>query len=311
MRCKGRHAEHDPKLVIMTSKQAGSCRGSSIKFSFPQKGKSVFVKVSYEGISDLLLAQRAWEQVQQEHGIKANGDTSTASESESLATEVLPAHANTIIESGSVSSDDILAALQCVRPPEWHKNGATLRLPDDRPNASQLLTAIVHEFESCVQKQRAAAEIEDEAIASAVPPQLVMLTPMAAPQPASEQEQPLPFTLSNAANAPAIKPQKKSVRQRALPPVHLPPGVTLKQLGASEYYAELPCDRGTMLQIAGPRWRRMAEHLRPRALVVHNKVFQVKGLRDDVVHTVNMLFQEVQRFKSGAGKCEDVDIPHG
>jgi len=309
MRCKGRHAEHDPKRIIIMSKHAESCRGSSIKFSFPQKGKSVFVKVSYEGISDLLLARRAWEQVQQEHGIKANGDASTVSERESLATEALPTHTNTIIESGSVSSDDILAALQCIRPPEWHKNGATLRLPDDRPNASQLLTAIVHEFESCVQKQRVAAKIENEAVIAAVPPQLVLMTPMAAPQPAAEQEQLLPFTQSNAANAPAIKPQKKSVR--AMPPLPLPPGVMLKQLGASEYYAELPCDRGTMLQIAGPRWRRMAEHLRPRALVVHNKVFQVKGLRDDVVHTVNMLFQEVQRFKSGAGKCEDVDIPHG
>jgi hypothetical protein len=67
----------------------------------------------------------------------------------------------------------------------------------------------------------------------------------------------------------------------------------------------------------------MVDHLQPRALVERwckwDQAFHVKGARDDVVHTVNMLHEEIQRFKHGAGSRfkngtsdgEDFAIPHG
>ena len=63
------------------------------------------------------------------------------------------------------------------------------------------------------------------------------------------------------------------------------------------YLALVQCDAGTSKQIAGPKWRRMTEHLKPRALVerwckwVH--AFQVRGRLEDVVHTANMLYARI------------------
>ena len=123
-----------------------SHRSSSIRFALLQKGKSALVKVSYESSNDMLLAQRAWQQVQQDYV-------------------------------------NMVSALKCMNPPEWHKNGATLRLPDGHANAVQLLTAVAREFECCVHKQLARAEQKDYVVTAALPPQPVLSD--AAPSPAT------------------------------------------------------------------------------------------------------------------------------
>ena len=133
----------------MNSRLDSHRSSSSIKFALLQKGKSAFVKVSYESPSDMLLAQTAWQQVQQHY----------------------------------VS---MVSALKCMNPPEWHKNGATLRLPDGHANAIPLLTAVAREFECCVHKQLARAEEKDYVVTSALPPQTVLsdTPPSPAPNPA-------------------------------------------------------------------------------------------------------------------------------
>jgi hypothetical protein len=209
-------------------------------------------------------------------------------------------------------------ALKCIKSPEWHKNGATLRLPDGHPNATQILTALTRQFQTCVQKQLLCAEEDDAVVAPALPPQPVHAVPPATPLPdpvgSSDHRQRAPIPLSDSSNVRAATAKKKI--PRPMLPADVPPGVTLKQIGAAEYYAELPCDYGTMRQIAGSKWRRMVQHLKPRALVErwckYDNVFQVKGARDDVIHTVNMLYDEMQRFKSGEGRSEeDFEVPHG
>lgn len=141
--------------AIMNSR-IGSHRSTSIKFALLQKGKSPFVKVSYESPSDMLLAQNAWQQVQQ-HYI------------------------------------NMVPALKCIDPPacpEWHKNGATLRLPDGQANAIQLLTAVAREFECCVHKQLARAEEKDYVFASALLQETVLgdTAPSPAPNPVPRRE---------------------------------------------------------------------------------------------------------------------------
>ena len=296
------------------SARAESRRRSSVKFALVPKGKSVFVKVSYESLSDMLLAQRAWHLVRQKY--QADDDTSAVAGNIHVESELSPASA--AFDGESVSSDDFLSALKCIKSPEWHKNGATLRLPDGYCNASRLLTAVISEFESCVQQQLVAAEEEHSVVAPALPPPLAHAAPSPSPSPAVQplplvgQEQDKPLHPSTSAHVHAPTAKQKS--RRTLP-AQLPPGVSLKQIGAAEYYAELPCDNGTMRQIAGPYWRRMVQHLRPRALVErwcrYAHAFLIKGLRDDVIHTVNMLHEEIQRFKTGAGRSEGFEIPHG
>ena len=315
--CSRNSTRNNQPSAIMNAgdKSSGS---SNINFSLLQKGKSVFVRIGYVSISDMLLAKRAWLQVQQEQELEAEGDFTAAAGAAALSSETVP-HPSAVIDGDSVSSDDILAALKLIKPPEWHNKSATLRLPDGHSNASLLLTAVIHKFESCIQKQLAAAKEEDAAAAPVASPP-VHSGPSAAPQPASEQRQHRAFCLSDSTKIQSTKiPEMTEKSLRALPSVALPPGVTLKQLGAAEYYAELQCDRGTMIQIAGSRWRRMVEHLKPRAFVErwckYAKVFQVRGQRGDVIHTVNMLHQEIQRLKTGfkTGACisEEFDIPHG
>ncbi len=125
-----------------------SHRSSSIKFALLQKGKSAFVKVSYESPSDMLLAQTAWQQVQQHYV-------------------------------------NMVSALKCMNPPEWHKNSATLRLPEGHANAIPLLTAVAREFECCVHKQLARAEEKYPLVTTALPPQTVLsdTAPSSAPNP--------------------------------------------------------------------------------------------------------------------------------
>jgi hypothetical protein len=297
-----------------------SRRSSSINFALVQKGKSVIVKVSYDSAGDMLLAQRAWQQMQVAAG---GGDESAVDELRQCAAEAAHAQAGSIVDGDSVSSDTMATALKCIKSPEWHKNGATLRLPDGHANAIQILTTLARDFESCVQQQLARAEEDDAVAAPALPPRpLHAVSPAAAPQAAPLQvpvgspdhHQRALIPLSDSTNARAAAAKKNIAR--TVPPADVPAGVTLKQIGAAEYYAELPCDRGTMRQIAGSKWRRMVQHLKPRALVErwckYDKVFQVKGARDDVIHTVNMLFDEIQRFKSGEGRSEeDFEVPHG
>ena len=300
-----------------------SRRSNSIKFALVQKGKSVIVKASYDSTGDMLLAQRAWQQMQVAAGGTACGDKAAVDEFRKCDAKAAHAQECSIVEGDSVSSDDIAIALKCIKSPEWHKNGATLRLPDGHPNAIQILTKLARDFESCVQNQLKRAEEDDAVAAPALPPQpLHAMSPAAAPQAAPLQEpacssdhhQRALIPLSDSSNARAATAKKKIARPML--PADLPAGVTLKQIGAAQYYAELPCDHGTMRQIAGSKWRRMVQHLKPRALVERwckwDKVFQVKGSRDDVIHTVNMLHDEIQRFKSGEGRSEeDFEVPHG
>jgi hypothetical protein len=294
---------------------------SSIKFALVQKGKSVIVKVSYDSAGDMLLAQRAWQQLQVAAG---GGDESAVDELRECVAEAAHAKAGSIVDGDSVSSETMAIALKCMKSPEWHKNGATLRLPDGHPNAAQILTKLARDFESCVQQQLERAEEENAVVAPALPPPLLAVAPASAPQAApipdpvgsSDQvhHQRALNPLSDSSNARAATVKKRIARP--VLPADVPAGVTLKQIGAAEYYAELPCDHGTMRQIAGSKWRRMVQHLKPRALVErwcrYDKVFQVKGARDDVIHTVNMLYEEIQRFKSGEGRSEeDFEVPHG
>lgn len=142
-----------------------SRRSNSIKFALVQKGKSVIVKASYDSAGDMLLAQRAWQQMQVAAGGIACGDESAVDEFRKCAAEAAHAQASSIVDGDSVSSDNMAIALKCIKSPEWHKNGATLRLPDGHPNAMQILTQLARDFESCVQKQLKRAE-EDDAVAS-------------------------------------------------------------------------------------------------------------------------------------------------
>ncbi len=81
------------------------------------------------------------------------------------------------------------------------------------------------------------------------------------------------------------------------------------------YLALVQCDAGTSKQIAGPKWRRMTEHLQPRALVEcwckWGHAFRVRGRLEDVAHTANMLYDEIQRCKHGVSDVEDYEVPHG
>ena len=83
----------------------------------------------------------------------------------------------------------MVSALKCMNPPEWHNNGATLRLPDGHANAVQLLTAVAREFECCVHKQLARAEQKDYVVTAALPPQPVLsdAAPSPAPHPMPRQ----------------------------------------------------------------------------------------------------------------------------
>jgi hypothetical protein len=296
-----------------TPDESEACR--SIHFSLMQKGKTMFLKVSYENVSDMLLAQRAWQQLQTDCVVLSDIDSARS------AAEALGA---LDAGQGSVYDETVASALRCIKPPEWHKNGATLRLPESHPNASQLLAAISKEFECCVRRQLKAAE-ESAPAAPATPLPQVHAVQSASPLPAPEKTPVPPHTLPS-----ALRSNDRVATNRMKSPltttvsVSLPPGVSLKQEGAAVYFAALPCDRGTMLQVAGPSWRRMVCHLQPRALVERwckwDQAFHVKGARDDVVHTVNMLYEEIQRFKHGAGSRfaqngtsdgEDFAIPHG
>ncbi len=158
---------------------------SSITFALLQKGKSVLVKVNYDSVGDMLLAQKAWQQVQQEHAMKADGDASASAETGAV---LAPASTATDVDRDSVPLDDIAAALKHMKPPEWHKNGATLRLPEGHSNASLLLAAVVRVFDSCVQKQLARAE-ELSIVASALPPRHVHAMSVAASQHVASLEQ--------------------------------------------------------------------------------------------------------------------------
>ena len=204
---------------------------SSIAFSLQQKGKSVLLKISYDSVGDKRLAQRAWQQLQADGEV--HGDSHA------------PSHAATAV-AGAAPGESmpplvIAAALQRIKPPEWHKNGATLRLADGEPNAAQLLAAIAHALKSCVDRRDEEAA-EGDADAAASPPleeRITQLPPPqpaapqpALPQPALEQERAQPVT-----NARAVThaPPSRSSDQRALEAsAALPPGVTLRQQGAWE-----------------------------------------------------------------------------
>ncbi len=209
---------------------------SSIAFSLQQKGKSVLLKISYDSVGDKRLAQRAWQQLQadgEEHGDSHAPSHAPTAVAGDVPGEPMPLHV-------------IAAALQRIKPPEWHKNGATLRLADGEPNAAQLLAAIAHALKSCVDRLRedaaegdaeaAAAPPLEERITQLPPPQPAAPQPAApqpaAPQPALEQERAQPVT-----NARAVThaPPSRSSDQRALEAsAALPPGVTLRQQGAWE-----------------------------------------------------------------------------
>jgi hypothetical protein len=311
-----------PCIALQTTIALMSTRASSnVNFSLMAKGKAAFLKVSYERISEMLLVKRAWQQLQIDCGMHADSSTSASSASDAIAAQV----ALTSEPRTPDQEDSVPAVLKSMKPPEWHKNGATLRLPEGHPNAVHLLTTILHMFESRVQRQLNAAEEDVAAVSAVLAPtpeehtsqsvaQKLNAAQSAESQPTANQEQVRP--------PPKPMNRSRSPRAKALP-LALPPGVSMKQEGAAVYFAQLPCDRGTMLQIAGPKWRRMVDHLKPRALVERwckwDQAFHVKGLRDDVVHTVNMLYEEIQRFKSGTGSRfssgggsgEDFAIPHG
>ena len=240
-KCPARHVKDHSKRFTVMSARAESRRRSSVKFALVLKGKSVMVKVSYESLSDMLLAQRAWHQVRQKY--QADDDTSAVAGNIDVESEL--SLASTTFDGDSVSSDGFLSALKCIKSPEWHKKGATLRLPDGYCNASRILTAVISEFESCVQQQLVAAEEEQSVVVPVLPPPPVHAAPLPAAQPLPlvDQEQHKPLHPSNSANVHAATAKQKSLRTV---PAQLPPGVTLKQIGAAEYYAELPCDNGTM-----------------------------------------------------------------
>jgi hypothetical protein len=214
---------------------------SGIIFSLPQKGKSVFLKVSYDCVSDKRLAQRAWQQLQTDCHTPSHASTAVA-ETLDPATQGAPDEA--------MPPHIIAAALQLIKPPEWHKNGATLRLPDGEPNAAEVLAAIARAFKSVVERLREEAA-ESDADAAAAPPLEESASPSPVPQPAPPQPappQPAPLQpapeqeRAEPLRTPVTKPRdvaravpSRSSDHRALEAsAALPPGVTLSQLSAWE-----------------------------------------------------------------------------